>query len=151
MNYLKQFWTTFKEYFHKASPVKLPNKVNPSEPIGRYLFQSNRFSTEQSRVKYTAFLPPPSLRLSVFRLTGLSENAIWKIGGRIIRESKSFKKFYGVAEIVASTAQNLYLCIKPDKTPPRHANIVGWPEEKSERLLIAKEIAASAKLKLRSQ
>jgi hypothetical protein len=32
----------------------------------------------------------------------------------------------------------------PQEPPPRHANIIGWPEEKSEQKQIAMELAAEA-------
>ena len=51
---------------------------------------------------------------------------------------------------MATTVRETGLTIDPDNDPPRHANILGWPEEKSEQKLIALELSESAKLKLRS-
>jgi hypothetical protein len=40
------------------------------------------------------------------------------------------------------------LLVDLDNAPPRHANIVGWPREKSAQELIAHVLAARAVLKL---
>jgi len=57
---------------------------------------------------------------------------------------------YGFANIIASAVCEMDLDVDPDNNPPRHADIVGWPQEKSERMLIAQELAAKATLRLRS-
>jgi len=39
--------------------------------------------------------------------------------------------------------------IIPDNNPPRHANIINWPAEKSEQKLIAIELAENSQLHLK--
>ena len=46
-------------------------------------------------------------------------------------------------------ARQNHLDVVPSEPPPRHANLVGWPSEKSEQMLIAEELAAIASLKLK--
>ena len=52
--------------------------------------------------------------------------------------------------MIAVTVQEVGLKIDADNDPPRHANIVGWPKEKSARKLMALESSERATLKLRS-
>lgn len=40
------------------------------------------------------------------------------------------------------------LQVVPDNTPRRHANITGWPTEKSKKMSLAQELAAAASLVL---
>jgi hypothetical protein len=54
----------------------------------------------------------------------------------------------GRADFIARTINGTELRIDPDDDPPRHANIVNWPAEKSDRLLLAIGIAAEARLQL---
>ncbi len=41
------------------------------------------------------------------------------------------------------------LFIDPDDIPPRHANIIGWPDEDSAIKLAAIELAQKAKLRMK--
>jgi hypothetical protein len=131
--------------------MNLSDIVAPDELLCRYLLSRSQFSPQKKRVKSSAFLPPPDLKLSVFRIIGLTEENIWEIGEEeVVQKQPTPKTLYGRAEIIAAIVQNVGLTIDPDNDPPRHANILGWPEEKSEKKLIALELSESAKLKLRS-
>jgi hypothetical protein len=95
-------------------------------------------------------MPPPDLRLSVFRIDGLQLEEIWEIGQReVIDAMCQPKRLHGIADVKVSTVQKNDLEVEPDNIPPRHANIIGWPEEKAQRMLIAQELAAEAKLVLK--
>jgi len=129
----------------------LASTVNSNESLARYLTQSNHFSTATHSVKPKAFDPPPNLRLSVFRIDNLAIEDVWQIGQEhVINIMPQPRNLYGYADIKADKAQDLNLDIDADNNPPRHASIVGWPEDKSERKLIAQELAANSKLILRS-
>jgi len=94
-------------------------------------------------------MPPPDLKLSVFRIDGISESEIWEIGLKEVIESMSEpRSMHGRADIEAVNILKNNLQIDPDNTPPRHANIIGWPELKEEQKSIAQEIAAKASLRL---
>ena len=99
-------------------------------------------------VKPVAFLPPLNLRLSVFRIDGLTLEEAWGIGQANVVPSPG-QDLHGFADIKASAVYQSNLDVEPDNRPPRHADVVGWPEEKSERKLIAQELAARATLRLR--
>jgi len=128
--------------------LDLPSKVSPSESLARYLTHHNHYSTFNNVVKRYAFQPPPNLRLSVFRIDGLILEEVWKIG-RVNMAPLPGKDICGFANIMASAVYKAHLDVEPDNNPPRHADIVGWPQEKSERMLIAQELAARATLRLR--
>lgn len=101
-------------------------------------------------MKPKAFEPPPDLRLSVFRIDGLTIEEVWENGQlNVVNKMSEPRNLHGIADIKASAIQDIHLDIDPDNNPPRHASIVGWPDEKSERMLIAQELATRAKLVLR--
>ncbi len=128
----------------------LPSIVNPSESLGRYLTQKNHFFHRDKAVRSLAFMPPPDLRLSVFRIDGLKLDGVWTIGQKeVINNMPEPRTLYGMADIKASKVRASDLEIEPSNTPPRHADICGWPEEKEKRKIIALELAAEAKLVLK--
>ena len=132
--------------------MKLPSKVSPSESLARYLTHKNHYSPLNNSVRPAAFQPPPNLRLSVFRIDGLMLKEVWEIGQVDVINAMTppKKNLRGFADIKASAVYEKNLDVDPDNNPPRHADIVGWPQEKSERKLIAQELAARATLRLRS-
>ena len=94
-------------------------------------------------------MPSPDLRLSVFRIDGLQLEEIWEIGQREVIDAMSqSRELKGIADVKALIVQENDLEIEPDNIPPRHANIIGWPEEKEKQKIIAQELAAEAKLVL---
>ena len=128
--------------------MKLPGKVSQSESLARYLTHHKHYSSLNNSVKPAAFQPPPNLRLSVFRIDGLILEEVWEIG-RVNVAPLPGKDVYGFANIMASAVYKTHLDVDPDNNPPRHADIVQWPQEKSERKSIAQELAAKATLRLR--
>ncbi len=128
----------------------LPSIVNSNESLARYLNQkSGYFSTDRNSVLPRAFMPPTNLRLSVFRIDGLKLDEVWEIGQKeVIDVLPQSKTLYGMADIKASKVREFALEIEPSNTPPRHADICGWPE-KAKRKSVAQQLAAEAKLILK--
>lgn len=123
-------------------------QVRPEENLTRYILHANHFSILYKRVKYAAFMPAPNGETSVFRISNLTDNEIWEIGDREVTQKRN-KPLLGRADILAFHVLNNKLEIIPDNNPPRHANIIGWPREKSEQKLVAMELAESSQLYLR--
>lgn len=123
-------------------------QVSPEENLTRYILHKNHFSTLYKRVKYTAFLPTSNGETSVFRTSNLSDNEIWKIGDIEVAQKRGLP-LLGYADILAFQVLSENLKVIPDNIPLRHANIVGWPEEKSEQKLIAMELAENAQLRIK--
>ena len=118
--------------------------------LSRYLLSRSLFSPQKKRVKSSAFLPPPDLKLSVFRVNGLTKKEIWELGEReVVQKQSTSKTLYGRADVKASKVWDVNLRIDPNDIPPRHADLIGWPEEKSARKLIALELAEQAALELK--
>jgi len=92
-------------------------------------------------------MPPSSLLLSVFVTDGLSTTEIHEHGERHAPRQGEPPKAYGV--IAAQAVLHQKLRIDRDDNPPLHANVIGWPNEKSERKSIAQHLAAAASLHIR--
>lgn len=102
-------------------------------------------------MKHGAFLPSPNpetsvLEVSVFRVFGLSDEEIWSIGDAGLRPPGR-STLYARGDLTVTSVERNRLQVAPDDVPPRHANIVGWPDEKSEQKLRAIELAASVLLR----
>lgn len=124
--------------------------VSPEESLGRYLPEQSYFSPKSNTVKPRAFMPARDLRLSIFRIDGLTLEELWEIGQREVINAMPIKKqLYGVADIKAREIQEVELEVECDNRPPRHANIIGWPTEKDKQKIIALELAAESNLILR--
>jgi hypothetical protein len=135
------------DYFLKKDNV--PKEVNGQETIARYITSKRWYSRKKNIVKPQAFMPPPDHRLSVFRIDNLSESEIWEIGfKKVISKMNPPRNLHGRADILALNILENNLQIEPGNTPPRHADIVGWPELKEEQKSIAQELAAKASLSL---
>lgn len=123
-------------------------QVNQEENLTRYILHTNHFSALHRRVKYAVFMPAPNRETSIFRTSNLSDNEIWGIGGSEVAQKRGLP-LLGRADISAFHVFDKELKVIPDNKPQRHANIIGWPEEKSEQKLIAMELAENAQLHLR--
>ena len=152
MNYRKQFWKIFKGSLNKnlrLNTIKI-EPINNNESLSRYILNSNQFSRLKNIVKPSAFMPAPNLQLSVFRIKGLDQDAIWELGEKeVVSKIIPIKTLYGMAKILSLSVKATGLRIDPDDTPPRHANIIGWPQEKDKQKMIAIELASKASLILK--
>jgi hypothetical protein len=81
---------------------------------------------------------------SVFRISELLNTEIWDIGIKEVVKEEQGKSLIGRADVLTSIVTGNGLEVIPQEPPPRHANIVGWPDEKSEQKQIAMELAAEA-------
>ncbi len=79
---------------------------------------------------------------SVFRVVGLDDNELRGLG-REIRPDRTLK---GIANIQADIVYGADLQFDPDNTPERHANIIGWPNDKADQKELAQELANKATL-----
>ena len=109
-----------------------------------------RFATESGRltdsvVKPKLFEPNRVLELSVFRVHGLEFVQICGIGVSVVKEHPNARRLHGWGEIGESEVQGVNLRVVYDDVPPRHANIVGWPTEASQRKSIQQVLASKAR------
>jgi hypothetical protein len=90
---------------------------------------------------------PSKGEVSVFRVDRLTGPQIWKIGTEISEERH--RTLYARGDTRAREVRKVGLDVSPMEPPPRHANIVGWPEnDKPRQKLIALQVAAAATLVL---
>jgi len=119
--------------------------LDGTENLTRYLYSKKHIRPSDNSIKPNAFIPPPpSKELSVFRISGLFDAEIWRTG-----DSLRDKTPLGRADIKAEAVYNTALLISLDNTPPRHANIINWPDEQSAIKLKAIELAQQANLILK--
>jgi len=118
--------------------------ITQSEVLSRFIMQANWYRLSDNRVRYAAFMPnPKNGETSVYRISGISDREVWEIGDREVGLKRD-KPILGRADIGASFVITKGLNVVPSEPPVRHANIIGWPEEKSEQRLVALELAAEA-------
>jgi len=118
--------------------------VTPCEVLSRFIMQTNWYRLSDNRVRYAAFMPnPKNGETSVYRISGISGREVWEIGDRKVGPKRD-KPILGRADIGASFVITRGLNVVPSEPPIRHANIIGWPEQKSEQRLVAIELAAEA-------
>ena len=116
-----------------------------SEILSRFILQTNWFSSLENRVKYAAFMPNRNGETSVFRTSGITDYEIWDIGDCEV-SIKRGKAILGRADIRTNNVILKDLQVVPKEPPVRHANIIGWPDERSKQRLIAIELAAESLL-----
>jgi len=130
----------------------LPFEVAEEETLARFVLVSKYRSQPEPgrwRVKPPAFIPDPHDDLSVSRVGGLPDSEL-ETYGRPVAETQG-KPLYGAALVNAALVRSLNLEIEADEGPPRHANILRWPQEtdpkeqKARRQLIATELADAAR------
>lgn len=103
------------------------------------------------RTKPRAFEPSPKTRqTSVFWVGGLSDSEVWDHGDQFVGRVRK-KPILARATVTVRAVEAVGLQADFDNDPPRHANIVGWPESKHETKSRAQELAAEATLVVREQ
>jgi len=123
------------------SPEQPPDA---STPWARFLCSSRHFSPADDRVRFSAFMPKDRAT-SVFHILGLGDDLAGQLGHDVVAGDRSL---YGHAEVTRAQVDECGLSIDADNIPPRHGNIVGWPEEKAEQRLFAQDLAEAASLHL---
>lgn len=107
-----------------------------------YLTQGSEYNVHKKIVRFSAFMPPKSLRKSVYWTGGISEAEIWSIGDSFVAPSRG--PIYGRADFNSySMSTNIReLAIELTRKPhPRHADIVGWDDDRRKRRLQAEKLA----------
>ena len=120
--------------------------LDAGETLARFILTRQHFRTT-GRVMPEAFMPPADLKLSVFRVNGLQEKKVWNIGRDHVA-TPSKRTLFGRADVAVAQVHQSGLQVDPDDNPLHHANIIGWPGEKSAQKIIAKQLPAEATWKL---
>lgn len=123
--------------------VDAESPVASEELLARFILHRSHLRQDWT-VKPDAFIPHPWPNLSVTRHLYLSETELWKIARQVARQTE--KTLHGRADVRASDfeRQTLRVVADPVLGNPNHANVSGWPLEKSAQKAIAQEIAQAA-------
>lgn len=116
--------------------------VDDGEKLARFILTERHIRKSDKTVKPEALIPSPHIELSVTRHRGFSDDEVWSSGNdvAIIRN----RPLIGRADFNAADARQQKLDVKPDEPPRNHANIIGWPPEKSSQLALALEMSLRA-------
>lgn len=79
--------------------------------------------------------------LSVFCVDGLTPP---EARAHVAQHGRTDVQLYMWAEVRTGVVHHVQLAIEYDSTPPRHANIVGWPDDRDQELSKRQELAESA-------
>ena len=117
--------------------------IDPGEWLARFIHYQ-RYIRQDRTIRPDAFIPHPYPDLSVTRHLQLSPTEIWEIGRDVAQQTS--KRLHGRADVQASAFQRHELSVVPAALPenPNHANVIGWPAEKSAQKIIAQQIADAA-------
>lgn len=123
--------------------------ISDDEPITRYITDRDYLRDgDEPYVYWRAFRPRPADQdLSIARVSGLAADAIWTLGDAFA--GAGGRTVYGRADfvspdVVAARANGAHLTVTPAEPPPRHAAIVGWPNDPNARRALAMAVAAAA-------
>ncbi|MFC1573241.1 hypothetical protein ACFL6M_06540 [Candidatus Eisenbacteria bacterium] len=114
-----------------------------NEKLARFLTSRSHYSPGNRVVKARAFMPHDE-ELSVFCVAGLPYSDIVALGDNLNLPPQ--RRLHGHAILGEKQVIDKDLSVARDDSPPRHANIRGWPPEKHQRLAIAQDLAAAADL-----
>ena len=125
--------------------------VSRKETVCKYQLEKDDIRKKDGTLKYRALLPASNGKRSVFRISGLSDPEIWNIGLEKVARIRCLP-LLGRFDLKAALVYDQNLNILPDEDlSSRHANIVGWPEEKEKQRSIAQVLAAEAVIRNRTQ
>ena len=121
------------------------SEIGDAERISRFARHKTEYSLIADRVYHSLFLPPSSLRLSVFWSTEIADEDLWRIGDEVV--FKGLGRVMARGDVIVAAIRDSGLQLEPDpEVHPKHANVVGWPVDKAKRIRIAKTLAGKAKL-----
>ena len=117
--------------------------IRGARTLARFATQSGRLTDEV--VKPKLFEPNRALELSVFRVDDLDRTEIQEIGIDVVTAIPNAQRLHGWGEISETAVIDAGLRVDYDDDPPRHANVLDWPDEASERKLIQQILASHAR------
>jgi len=108
---------------------QVPRELAPSEVVARILYSKSQFSRQRKRPKTTAFMPPPSMKLSGIHVTDLLDSTIWEIAEKnTMRDEPGRYTIYARADVpVKQFLQQNLQAIRDDQPFIRHTSVLGWP------------------------
>jgi len=137
-----------------VSTPALSPEIGAGEQFTRFIFARSHFAPDNGRVKPQALLPRRNefksrWETSAHRIAGLNDAQVWQLGYAHVENTPQgrFIKARGTGAFDSAATRGLSLDVN-GKPYPRHVDIVGWSDEKHDRLMKATEIADTMKLDL---
>jgi hypothetical protein len=108
---------------------QVPRELAPFEVVARILYSKTQFSSQRMRPKPSAFIPPPSMKLSGIHVTDLVDSTIWETAEKnTMRNEPGRDTIYARADVpVEQFLQQKLRAIRDDQPFNRHTSVVGWP------------------------
>ena len=127
-----------------TEPAAAPELISDDEGMGRFLTSRSHWRPSDLSVRHQALLPfwNEALRVwetSVFRIDRLTSSEVRDLG--LARVRSPDRRIYGHAWLTGRQVRASGLDATPAEPPPRHAVVVGWPDEKSARMSRAQALA----------
>lgn len=152
MQYLRRLLILCRVIFARFD--RLPEQVSPVEMTTHFIFARDNFNPSKKTVHAAAFMPPKDRRLSIYRTCRCSEGKIWWLGGQYVAKKRK-KAVLARGDLLAVKFARVQLVIsagRADRSPhPRHANVIGWPDDKPVQKMKAVELANEATLVLKPE
>lgn len=93
-----------------------------------------RYAVESSKIgslgKHTKLFQPTreDAELSVACIVGLDDDGVKDEGIKVVKRHRNATHLHGWLEFTKATVKEIGLRVCCDNNPPRHARILGWPE-----------------------
>ena len=118
--------------------------VSDDEKLARFVFSKRHIRRPDMTVRPEVFRPRPGEGLSVIRHDDLGESGLWTLG-RIMERGRR-DSLHGRSDVLARVfvKNGLEAAAAPNQMTPHHAEIRGWPSDRSACMLIAQKVAAEA-------
>jgi hypothetical protein len=116
--------------------------VDNNERLARYVFENSYYRADGS-AKPKAFHPDGDNVVSMYRVDGLSRAEVLALGDERVAGLRQ-KPLLGHIEIVAASVREVGLDVVDREPPPRHAEIIGFPDARELQISKAQELAARA-------
>ena len=88
--------------------------------------------------------PNSSFELSVFYIDSLTFDEVCSLGIEVVKRRPEASQLYGLAVLDESAIYEVGLQLHRDDSPPRHANVIGWPQDRQQLRFIAQQLASRA-------
>lgn len=149
MGFLRRWLALWRDSPRPSHP-EAGRPLGPGEPLARVAFSKSDLRRSAGRLHWAAFDPGPAGRLSCIHVAGLAEREIWDLTLTVLAHRKDRDTVHGRGDFHAGIATDAGLLALRDDDPfERHCELKGWPigvAGKSERMLLAKRLAATAVL-----
>jgi len=114
--------------------------VDGAEPLRRFITAKNWINRTTGNVKPVAFVPRETERgTSMYRVLSTREQVLWRLG-TIIASGTHAGVLHGQSELRARKAASCGLDFELGRIPSLHVDMIGWPDSKSARLLLAEKL-----------